>query len=1118
MSLVATRHFISSVRALALLLVLLLPGLGWAQAPAVSQAISLNTAANGESYSQSVTTDAAGNQYVTGYFTGTISLGATTLVSAGGKDVFVAKRRATDGSWLWAVRAGGTDDEVGLAVAADAAGNALVTGRFGSTATFGTSPTATTLTADYDDMFVAKFATADGTALWATSARSSSYGVGNSVTVDAAGNALVTGHFLATATFATSPTATTLRAAGSTDIFVAKFGAADGAVLWAIRAGGAYEDSSNDLAVDAAGNILLTGSFAGGASFATGSTPISLYSPISKNIFVAKLAADGKALWAVSVGGTFDHSGLAVAADAAGNALVTGFVRGRATFGTSPTATDLSGIGGNDIFVAKFAAANGVTLWVVRAGGTSADAGYGVAADADGNAVVTGYFQGTATFGTAPAAITLTSAASNDVFVAKFAAADGKALWAVRAGGAGSDLGWGVALDAAGQVLVSGEFEGTATFVAAADALAPGSGLFVARLDATTGAWQAPGLANNGGGNCASQSVAIDAAGNKYVVGYFTGSITVGGTLLVSAGSGDVFVAKFAADGTVLWAVRAGSTAYDRGYAVALDAAGNALVTGYFRGTATFGTGPAAISLTAVGSADVFVAKFAAADGKALWAASASGTNDEVGYGVAVDAAGNALVTGYFNSRATFATSPTPTTLAASSGTNLFVAKFGAADGKALWAVRAGSSGTVGTSVSYGVAVDAAGNALVTGYFSSTTTFATSPTATTLTASGNYDAFVAKFAAADGKPQWAVRIGGSGEDYGYAVAVDAAGNALVTGDFAGRVTFATSPTTISLNSAGISDVFVAKFAAANGKALWASSAGGTGNDVGTGVAVDAAGDVLVTGDFAGTATFGTSPTATSLTSAGLDDMFVAKFAAADGKPQWAMRAGGAGDDNSASVVVDAVGNVLVAGIYIDLATFGSLTLAGSGATGFVARLGNTPIVLPVTLTDFTARAEAAGVRLAWTTAQEQRSAYFEVERSFDGRTFTSTARVVAAGNSTVARAYQVVDEQLPATVQQAYYRLKQVDQDGTFAYSEVRTVRLSAATAPWLWPNPATARTTLSGAAPAAPVQVLDLRGRLVLVTTTDAAGRAELPLPAQLPAGVYLVRVGVHTVRLIKE
>ncbi|MFD1467102.1 T9SS type A sorting domain-containing protein [Hymenobacter caeli] len=208
------------------------------------------------------------------------------------------------------------------------------------------------------------------------------------------------------------------------------------------------------------------------------------------------------------------------------------------------------------------------------------------------------------------------------------------------------------------------------------------------------------------------------------------------------------------------------------------------------------------------------------------------------------------------------------------------------------------------------------------------------------------------------------------------------------------------------------------------------------------------------------------------------------------------------------------------------------------ATGLAKRLGNTVpastsfnfeirdlavslpvnVPLPVELVSFTAVAEApATVRLAWATASETHSAYFAVERSTDGTRYAPVGQVAAAGTSATAHAYGLTDVALPAGAALLYYRLRQVDQDGTSHYSLVRPVAIApAATGLRVYPTPASAAATLTGAPSGAAVQVFDARGRRVAAAMADATGTAALA--AGLPPGVYVVRSGSRTARWVVE
>lgn len=193
--------------------------------------------------------------------------------------------------------------------------------------------------------------------------------------------------------------------------------------------------------------------------------------------------------------------------------------------------------------------------------------------------------------------------------------------------------------------------------------------------------------------------------------------------------------------------------------------------------------------------------------------------------------------------------------------------------------------------------------------------------------------------------------------------------------------------------------------------------------------------------------------------------------------------------------------------------------AGTYATSSRFELQFQPLAspLPVMLTGFTAVAQAQGVRVSWSTASEWNSHYFAVERSADGQAFAEIGRVAAAGTSAQPHRYELLDAQPPAGV--AYYRLRQVDLDGSLRYSAVRVVAPNGIpNGLRLFPVPARISATLLGAAPGELVRVLDARGRLATTATADAAGTATIVLPAGLVSGFYLVQAAGQVIRLAVE
>lgn len=429
---------------------------------------------------------------------------------------------------------------------------------------------------------------------WAATAGGPGSDIGHAIALDPAGNAFVTGTFNGTATFG----ATTLTSAGLSDIFVAKYDP-NGQLLWARRAGGAGYDNGAGIAVDAAGNCHITGSFEGVATFGTATLINS--SPASySDVFVAKYDSAGNLVWARGTGTDFSaDTGTAIAVDSLGNVLITGRSV-QDTFGVAA----LNNLG--RIFVAKYDSA-GNPVWARKSGsfsGGTYDTGTGIGADAAGNVYVTGTFLSpVADFG----GVLLTNLGFGDSFLSKYDPA-GTLQWVRQAGGAGDDRPNGLAVDAAGNAHLVGEFSGTAAFGVANLVSAGGaSDIFIAKFNASGAALWA--RAAGGQSADAARGVAVDPAGNVHVTGYFGGAASFGAINLSGiVGTYDAFVTRLDANGNFTFAQQAGGTDLngDFGLGIAADAAGNAILTGYFTGTSTLGNA----TPTSAGGEDLFVMRF----------------------------------------------------------------------------------------------------------------------------------------------------------------------------------------------------------------------------------------------------------------------------------------------------------------------------------------------------------------------------------------------------------------------------------------------------------------------------------------------------------------------------
>lgn len=343
------------------------------------------------------------------------------------------------------------------------------------------------------------------------------------------------------------------------------------------------------------------------------------------------------------------------------------------------------------------------------------------------------------------------------------------------------------------------------------------------------------------------------------------------------------------------WLETAGGANFDRASGVAVDETGGIYVVGQFEGTADFGD----TTLTSTGSRDVFVAKYGA-NGLLNWVQRGGGTANDFALAVASDTEGNAYVTGSYNDfgdGADFGTFVLE-------GQGAFVAKY-APDGTVLWIQETGNgSGNA-------IAIDGAGTAYITGNFFGNTSIGT----IALEGAGLGDLFVAKISEG-GTPIWATSGGGSQFDSGDGIGIDDMGAVYITGYFESTAEFGSA----TLVSAGDRDVVIAKLDA-DGSYLWSEQGGGTGFDTGTGVTVDAQGNVFSTGVFDGTANFGMF----TLESADFQDAYVLKHTP-DGSIEWVQHMSGPASTYSNAVAGHMGQGLYATGYYNDSINFGDLSL------------------------------------------------------------------------------------------------------------------------------------------------------------------------------------------------
>jgi hypothetical protein len=384
--------------------------------------------------------------------------------------------------------------------------------------------------------------------------------------------------------------------------------------------------------VDATGAAVVTGYYRGSVDFGGGP----LASSGISDVFIAKIDGAGKHVWSRRAGGTGDDRAWAVATDHAGNVVVAGFFSDTIDFGGGP----LVSTGSWDIFVVKLDAA-GNHLWSKRFGDSEQQEAHSVAVDAAGNIVLGGMFWGALDFGGGA----LTSAGGTDMFVAKLDAA-GNHVWSKRFGDTTGQDTRAVAVDASGNVFVTGSCAGSIDFGGGTLAAVGESDGFLLALD-SAGAHQWSKRWGRGNAYASGTSMTVDAAGNVVMAGYEGGPTDFGTGALPYLGMLDVIVGKFSPTGAPIFAHSFGSTKNDAASSVATDGSGNVLLTGYSEGAIDFGNGP----IAHVGARNTFIAKLGPS-GALLWGAG-YGTS-ATGVGIAADAMGNVFAAGYFDGSINF--------------------------------------------------------------------------------------------------------------------------------------------------------------------------------------------------------------------------------------------------------------------------------------------------------------------------------------------------------------------------------------------------------------------------------------------------------------------------------
>ena len=412
---------------------------------------------------------------------------------------------------------------------------------------------------------------------------------------------------------------------------------------WAVALGAQDHAAADDVVLDKAGNIYITGNFRT-AIIGKGT---SLSAKKGFDLFVAKLSGQGKLLWAISGGGDGHDSGTAIRIAPMGGILVAGYFN-KSLF-----------LGGKEYkgpnqegFVARVLA-DGTVKWVETYNGSGTSTIARMAVDLPGDVIwITGKFNGTLKLGSSTF-----NGLGWDTYVARLSAKNGAVEKALQVKGAQTEYPAALALDSSGNAFVAGNFidsnKGTYILTIGGTPLSNrgNNDLFVTKINANADKFLWATSAGSTGSD-ESRDVVLDTGGNLYITGYHGGAMTLGSTTLTHSGNGNLYVARISPGGTFQWGVSSTGTLGAEGSAIALNK-DQLLVCGFVMGPDVLG-GKALTQHQ--GGRDVVLARLTTDTGEVLGITSGGGSQWDHGLGLAVGSKGNVFVTGLYQGSAVFGT------------------------------------------------------------------------------------------------------------------------------------------------------------------------------------------------------------------------------------------------------------------------------------------------------------------------------------------------------------------------------------------------------------------------------------------------------------------------------
>ncbi|MBN8701528.1 MAG: SBBP repeat-containing protein [Bacteroidetes bacterium] len=415
---------------------------------------------------RAIATDKWGNIYTTGLFYGTVDFdpnlsSLANKASQGGTDIFISKLDSV-GNFKWIKSIGGSDYEMGSALAVDTLGNIYVTGYFSGTVDFNPNAGTASLSSvsGSNDIFVLKLDSA-GNFGWVKHLAGTSSEYGTAIALDKSMNILVAGHFTGTVDFDPSTSNKNISAVNK-DAFVCKLDNM-GNFSWAISLTGSNDEEATSIATTSVNEVIVAGGFKGTVDFDPSTSSNYITASGGSDAFVCKLSPTGSTVWVKTISGSGDERINGIAIDKDENIYSTGYFNGGAADFDSGLGSANLVSSGNDAFVCKMGYV-GNYIWAKQVAGGGNSIAWAIAVDDNAGVFTTGYFENTNDFDPGSGSHTLSSTAfSFDGYVQKLDSA-GNFTWVAPVTGSGDQMGLAIAVSYDRKIYSTGYFFQTANF------------------------------------------------------------------------------------------------------------------------------------------------------------------------------------------------------------------------------------------------------------------------------------------------------------------------------------------------------------------------------------------------------------------------------------------------------------------------------------------------------------------------------------------------------------------------------------------------------------------------------------------------------------------------------